>query len=354
MTETTLRNKIVDTALSYLGAKQGSVKHRVIISTFNTVKPDGFAMTMTAPWCATFASAIPILVLGRDKAEMYFPLSANCGTIIDKAKAMKIWQESDAYVPKPGDWIMYDWEDDGKGNNKGGANHTGIVYKVTGRVISVIEGNKHQVVGIREIAVNGRYIRGFVTPDYKGMAKAMTKKATPSTYGKKIAELATKFSYKYNKDGIPDKARYPKGKPKKAYKEALNKYFPKRSSWSAAPRKGASCDVFAATVIRASGLDRKFPRAFGKQLARLEKLVKQGKLKEVKKPTTSKLIDGDIIIYLKTNKNGHICIYAGGKIHHAAIRKYYGVTTKNAKRMLSKKNKKGKVYKKWVRVFRAK
>jgi hypothetical protein len=36
----------------------------------------------------------------------------------------------------------------------------------------VIEGNKGNAVAYRYIAVNGRYIRGFVTPDYKAMAKA--------------------------------------------------------------------------------------------------------------------------------------------------------------------------------------
>lgn len=353
-TEKTLRTKIVDKAKSYLGAAQGSAKHKEIIDAFNTVKPDGGAMTYTAYWCAAFASAMAIMTFGKDAAKKYFPLSWNCDTIITKAKALGIWKESDAYKPEAGDWILYDWEDNGKGDNVGSPNHVGIVDTITRGVIRVIEGNKNKAVGVREIPVNGRYIRGFVLPDYEEMAKAMTKKKepAPSKMAKKVAKLATDFSYKYNKDGIPDKAKYPKGKPKKAYKEALNKYYPDRKSWSAAPRKGASCDVFAGTVIRASGLDKKFPRSLGSQLARLKKLVKDGKLKEVKKPTASDLIDGDIIYYKKTTGGGHICIIAGKKVHHAAIRKYYGVTTNNRKRMLSKKDKNGKTYKKHVYVFR--
>ena len=39
-----------------------------------------------------------------------------------------------------------------------------------GKTITVIEGNKSDAVGYREIAVNGRYIRGFGLPDYAGKA----------------------------------------------------------------------------------------------------------------------------------------------------------------------------------------
>lgn len=357
MTEAELRKKVVDTALSYLGATQGSAKHKHIIDTFNKVKPDGWAMTYTAYWCATFASADAMLAVGVDYAKKYFPLSANCGTIITKAKALGIWKEDDSYKANPGDWLLYDWQDkSGKKDNVGSPDHVGIVEKVSKGVITVIEGNKDKAVKKREVAVNGKYIRGFVLPDYKGMAKEMTKKEKPkpSAKAKKIAEKAKEFSYAYHKDGIPDKARYPKGKAKKAYRQALKKYYPNKKTWSDAPRRGASCDVFAGTVMRASGFDKKFPRSLGDQYERLEELVKKGKLKKLSKPKASDLIDGDIIVYKKKNKGGHICIIEGGKVHHAALKKYFGVTTKNAKKMLSKKNKKGKTYKKWVKVYRPK
>ena len=38
---------------------------------------------------------------------------------IEKAQAMGIWQENDAYVPQIGDIIMYDWDDNGNGDNTG-------------------------------------------------------------------------------------------------------------------------------------------------------------------------------------------------------------------------------------------
>ena len=198
MTEKEARAKIVKLAESYLGAKQGGAMHKKIIDTFNKVKPDGWSMTYSAYWCAAFASAIAILYLDVKKAEMHFPLSANCGTIINKAQAMNIWKEDDKYTPQQGDWILYDWEDDGKGDNKGGPNHVGIVRKVKDKVIYVIEGNKNKAVGERQIAVNGRYIRGFVIPKYGAIAKEFTKaeKKTVKKTEKKTPSKQTLFSRK--------------------------------------------------------------------------------------------------------------------------------------------------------------
>jgi hypothetical protein len=190
MNEKELRAKMVETADSYYGAKQGSAKHKKIVNTFNTLQPDGWAMTYDAPWCATFASAIAILVIGKDLAKKYFPLSANCGTIITKAKSLKIWKESDSYVPKAGDWILYDWDDSGKGDNKNGPDHVGIVKAATKKEILVIEGNKNKAVGERKVPINGRYIRGFVIPDYKAAAKAVTLSKRPT--GKEMVDLARK------------------------------------------------------------------------------------------------------------------------------------------------------------------
>ena len=47
----------------------------------------------------------------------------------------------------------------------------GIVEKVAGSTITVIEGNKGEAVARRTLAVNGRYIRGFCLPDYAGKAE---------------------------------------------------------------------------------------------------------------------------------------------------------------------------------------
>ena len=84
-TAKTLRNKVVDDAKKYIGAKQGSKQHKHIIDVFNTVKPDGGTMTYTAYWCAAFASAIAIEALGKEYAYRDTkPLSRECVAAIAK------------------------------------------------------------------------------------------------------------------------------------------------------------------------------------------------------------------------------------------------------------------------------
>ena len=188
MTEKEIRAKVVEAAQKYMGAKEGGVNHKDIIKIFNTVKPDGWAMTYSAPWCAAFASAIEIKALGKADAKKICPLSANCGTIIAMAKKLGCWIESDFYKPKEADWIVYDWQDSGKGDNTGGADHVGIVEKVTASEIIVIEGNKNDKVERRTLKINGRYIRGFVAIPYGKLATSQTKTVTktPATSAKTL------------------------------------------------------------------------------------------------------------------------------------------------------------------------
>lgn len=162
------RDDIIRVAKSYLGTKGGSIAHSDIINIFNTVKPFGYTAHKTDPWCSEFASACAIQAFGKKTAVKYFPLSAGCPSMINRAKQMGIWVENDAFVPKKGDFILYDWDDTApKTNNKNNPDHVGIVENVKSGVITVIEGNYGDMVKRRKINVNGRYIRGFVTPHYE-------------------------------------------------------------------------------------------------------------------------------------------------------------------------------------------
>lgn len=164
----TARDKIISVAKSYIGIVGGSKAHADILHYFNSVKPDGYTAHKSDPWCSEFVSACAIQAFGKKTAKEYFPLSAACTYVINKAKKMGIWVEKDSYTPKKADWILYDWDDTKpKTENKNQPDHIGIVEKVSGGQITVIEGNYGNKVKRRTLVVNGRYIRGFVTPHYE-------------------------------------------------------------------------------------------------------------------------------------------------------------------------------------------
>lgn len=183
MTEKQLRKKIIDTAVAWLGCKESDGTHKKIIDVYNAHKPlpVGYKMKYTDAWCATFVSAVAI----KAGLDDIIPLECGCGRYITLAQKAGIWVENDAFVPKAGDIILYDWEDNGVGDNKGSADHIGYVVSVSGNTMKIIEGNMSNAVGYRNLAVNGKYIRGFVTPKYSSKATGKdttpTQPSTPST-----------------------------------------------------------------------------------------------------------------------------------------------------------------------------
>ena len=171
MTENQLRQKVVKIAVSYLGCKEADGSHRKIIDLYNSHKPlaRGYAVKYTDAWCSTFASAVAIAAGLTD----IIPTECGCEKHIGLFKKLGAWVENDAYVPKPGDYIFYDWQDGtnyATTDNTGAADHVGIVTEVNGSTITVIEGNMSDAVGYRHIAVNGRYIRGYGVPKYASKA----------------------------------------------------------------------------------------------------------------------------------------------------------------------------------------
>ena len=135
------RAEVVKIAKKYIGAKQGSKKHKDLVNTFNKVRPHGEVGNYTCAWCAIAYTAF-LIKAGMTRKQA--PMSYNCGRLIEDAKALGIWVENDAYVPKKGDGIIYYWNDSGKGDCRSGASHVGTVEKVNKkkRTITVIEGNK--------------------------------------------------------------------------------------------------------------------------------------------------------------------------------------------------------------------
>lgn len=191
MTEKQIRQVHVNVAVEWIGCKESDGTHKQIIDIYNGHKPlaRGYAVKYTDAWCATFGSAVAIKA-GNDDIV---PLECGCGQFIEIAKAMGIWVENDAYVPDIGDYILYDWQDGtnyATTDNTGWPDHIGIVEKVSGSAITVIEGNMNDAVGRRSLQVNGRYIRGYVCPKYASKAAASGSSAEEtSSSGYKVGEI---------------------------------------------------------------------------------------------------------------------------------------------------------------------
>ena len=179
----TTADKIVKQAQSWIGCKESDGSHKKIIDVYNAHKPlaRGYKVKYTDSWCATFVSAVAI----KCNATDIIFTECGCDKMIQLFKANGRWKESDSYKPSAGDIIFYDWDDDGKGDCTGFSEHVGIVEKVSGSTITVIEGNYSDCVKRRNIKVNARYIRGFGVPKYDtNTAKSVTAVAKEVINGK--------------------------------------------------------------------------------------------------------------------------------------------------------------------------
>lgn len=165
-----LRNDVINYATSL----SGESGHTEVLRIYNAQKtlPRGYAVRLNDPWCATFVSACFLKYGYSDISE------CSCDEMIKKAKAHNIWIEDDKYNAKAGDILMYDWGDSSNNysttDNKGSADHVGIIIYADANSYKIIEGNKNKAIGTRVIAKNGRFIRGFITPPFE--EKASTNK----------------------------------------------------------------------------------------------------------------------------------------------------------------------------------
>lgn len=160
------RDVMVNKMRSYLGAVQGDSLHKSIIDKYNEKLPHprGYAMTYDDDWCAATVSAAAFDIGYTN----IIPFECSVGQMITIAQSMGIWVENDAHTPQPGDLIVYDWEDTGAGDDTTGHDHIGCVEVITGVIMTVIEGNNNHTCRRRNVTINGRYIRGFITPNYSG------------------------------------------------------------------------------------------------------------------------------------------------------------------------------------------
>lgn len=152
------REQAVAQAKAWHGKKESDGSYKEIVDVYNSAAKEKAGYSWR--WCAEYISAIGIKI-GAD-----FPISASCGEQIRMWKKMGCWVEDDAYVPTPGDIIYYDWDDNGRGDDTTGHDHTGMVIEVSGNKLKIEEGNKKDAVGTRTMSINGQCIRGYAVPKY--------------------------------------------------------------------------------------------------------------------------------------------------------------------------------------------
>lgn len=169
-------NQIIQEARKWLGTVQGSAGHKQIIDGYNSVRPlpVGYTVKYYDHWCSTFITFI------FDQLKASDLIGRECGVErhIQIFKQKGIWIENGNIIPQPGDIITYNWDQAWQPND-GYADHIGIVETVSGRTITVIEGNISRMVARRTIQAGNGYIRGYARPKYASTVSSGSSKPAP-------------------------------------------------------------------------------------------------------------------------------------------------------------------------------
>lgn len=151
----------LDIGKKYLGAKEGSSKHKKIVDMFNSCKLKTFPISYSDAWCSAFISAMAI----ESGCTDIIPISANCDEMYKKGVVMGIAIPKDKWIPKMGDIVFYDW------NLNGELDHVGVVETMSKNIIHVLEGNKNDSVAYRDINYKNATITKIIRPRYKTVSK---------------------------------------------------------------------------------------------------------------------------------------------------------------------------------------
>lgn len=116
--------------------------------------------------------------------------------------------------PAPGNIVFYDFQDSGKGDNRGFSDHVGIVVSVSGNNMKIIEGNLSNKVGYRNLTVNAKNIRGYGLPNFpEGNSSSETEKT--------VTELPVASGGKSCSVSLPQLSKGSKGTSVKAMQHLL-------------------------------------------------------------------------------------------------------------------------------------
>lgn len=162
-------DKVLKIANSFKGIEEYSTQHKKIVETYNNHAPlaRGYKVKLSDPWCMAFVS---YCFIAAGCVDALGKTECGCQDYLDYARSHNMVVQS----PERGDLVLYDWHGDGH------VEHVGIVVNESpAGYINVIEGNKSDTVGIRNIRINSDFITAFVRPNWTD-----TKKKTPYAVGK--------------------------------------------------------------------------------------------------------------------------------------------------------------------------
>jgi len=167
--EARLREQYIHTANQWMGANWNDGSHKPIVDLYNDHTPlaQGYTVTYTDKWCATFVSTVAI----QTELTAIIPTECGCQRQIGLFRDMGRWEESDDYIPLPGDIIYYSTEGAADIENTGWSDHVGIVCGTLGNCIKVIEGNVAGTVAVRYVFAGDAAIRGYGLPDYTSISE---------------------------------------------------------------------------------------------------------------------------------------------------------------------------------------
>ena len=176
-----LKDKIIAKALSYKGIIEGGTSHRAIVDRYNAHKPlaRGYAVHYSDAWCMVFISD---LFIEFEAVPALGETECGCEEYLQTAKSRGMCVSS----PIRGDLIFYDWDGSGR------ATHVGLIVSVDrDGYMEVVEGNKSDSVGIRQLNYRCPYVRAFVRPRYDE-----TTSSQPAAYDKSRVQYAASYNAK--------------------------------------------------------------------------------------------------------------------------------------------------------------
>ena len=136
---------VVDVALSQVGNKGGEPYWR------------WYGFNSRIEWCAVFVSWVYNQV---GELNIAVPKFSTCHTQgVPWFKTLGLWKDK-GYVPKSGDVIFFDWEQDGH------VDHVGIVETSDGKEVYTIEGNSRDEVKRKKYKIKSKYIYGYGIPKH--------------------------------------------------------------------------------------------------------------------------------------------------------------------------------------------